>query len=248
MASISKSSLVTVTRDGYFSENISVSGTNVTSVVCIFQGDPEKNLKIETSNTNIRIYGNYKNQYKDQIIYVEKGASANLDLGLSFLQQQKIITVLNSVADVPPGKDLLQFSQDISNQYLEVTYKVFVNDLSGNSEFELEQRINNDFSFGTNFLKSYFPTLPGEIPPKFKVEDYTIYDNGKNYFVGNTFVVPGGTGNSAVISVSQVNANGNVLSISIDNPGSYTEAPTITYQYHSNTGSNLVIGLVMGTE
>lgn len=248
MSSLSKSSLVTVTRDDYFSEIIEVYGTNVNSVICNFLGNAEKKLKVETSNTIIRIYGNYTNQYKDQIIYVEKGQSANLDLGLSYLQQQKLISVVTSTSDVPPGKDLLQFTQDVDNQYLTVKYKVFVTDASGVSEFDIEQRINNDFSFGTNFLKSYFPSIPGEVPPKFKVIDYVIYESGKNYFVGNTFTVPGGTGNSAIISVSSVNANGNVLNISIDYSGSYSESPTITYQYHSNTGSNLVIGLVMGVE
>lgn len=247
MASISKSSLVSVTRDQVFSDTITVSGTNVTGVSCVFLGDPESNLTIQTTTSSITIYGNYTNQYKDQIIFVEKGGSANFDLGIDFLKQQRLISVVKSISEVPFGKELLEFTQDVRDG-ITVNFKVYVNDDSGTSEFDVTQTINNDFSFGTNFLKSYYPLLPGEREPKFKVKDYTIYDNGKNYFVGNTFVVPGGTGTSAVLSVTQVNVNGNVLTLSIENPGSYTQEPTITYEYTSNTGSNLVIGLVMGVE
>lgn len=247
MSSLSKSSLVSVTRDQIFSDFITVSGANVTGVSCVFLGDPENNLKIQTTTTSVAIYGNYTNQYKDQIIFMEKGGSANLDLGIDFLKQQKIISVVKSTSEVPPGKDLLEFTQDVRDG-ITVNFKVYVNDDSGTSEFDITQTINNDFSFGTNFLKSYYPLLPGEREPKFKVEDYTIYDNGKNYFVGNTFIVPGGTGTSAILSVTEVNSNGNVITISIDNPGSYTKEPTVTYEYTSNTGSNLVIGLVMGVE
>lgn len=247
MASLSKTSLTTITREQVFSDTITVSGTNITGVSCVFLGDPESNLTIQTTTTSVTIYGNYTNQYKDQIIFMEKGGSANFDLGIDYLKQQRIIFVVKSTSEVPSGKDLLEFTQDVRNG-ITVNFKVYVNDDLGTSEFDVTQTINNDFSFATNFLKSYYPLLPGEREPKFKVENYTIYDSGKNYFVGNTFVVPGGTGTSAILSVTEVNSNGNVISLSIDNPGSYTQEPTVTYEYTSNTGSNLVIGLLMGVE
>lgn len=66
----------------------------------------------------------------------------------------------------------------------------------------------------------------------------TITAPGTAYAVGNTFTATGGTGTSAVLTVSTVDTNGNVTGVSITTAGDYTALPTVTDNpFTSNTGS-----------
>jgi hypothetical protein len=83
-----------------------------------------------------------------------------------------------------------------------------------------------------------------------KVVSATIYQPGTGYAVGNTFTATGGTGTSAVLTITTVNAQGNVTGISITTAGDYTALPTLLINpFTSNTGSgtgftaNLSIGV-----
>jgi len=83
-----------------------------------------------------------------------------------------------------------------------------------------------------------------------KVVSATITAAGTGYAAGNTFTATGGTGTSAVLTVTTVNANGNVTAVSITVAGDYTALPTLTNNpFTSNTGSgtgftaNLAIGV-----
>lgn len=63
----------------------------------------------------------------------------------------------------------------------------------------------------------------------FKVVYASIYSPGVNYRVGDTLTIVGGTGLSiATLLVNQVSSNGEVVSVSISNSGSYTVLPNLT--------------------
>lgn len=70
------------------------------------------------------------------------------------------------------------------------------------------------------------------------VTGVAITANGTGYAVNQTFTATGGTGTSAVLKVTSVNANGNVTGVSISTAGDYTIIPTMTNNpFTSNTGS-----------
>jgi len=71
-----------------------------------------------------------------------------------------------------------------------------------------------------------------------KVVAVTITAAGTGYETGNTFTATGGTGTSAVLTVDDVDGNGNVLAVSITIAGDYTAVPTLVNNpFTSNTGS-----------
>lgn len=83
-----------------------------------------------------------------------------------------------------------------------------------------------------------------------KVVSATITAAGTGYAVGNTFTATGGTGTSAVLTITTVDGNGNVTAVSITTAGDYTVLPTLENNpFTSNTGSgtgftaNLAIGV-----
>ena len=81
-------------------------------------------------------------------------------------------------------------------------------------------------------------TAPATVTANGKVVSATIYKSGTGYGTGNTFTLSGGTGTSAVLTVTSVNAQGNVTGISITTAGDYTALPTLgNNPCTSNTGS-----------
>ena len=81
-------------------------------------------------------------------------------------------------------------------------------------------------------------TTPATVATNASVTGTAITANGSGYRVGNTFTATGGTGTSAVLTVTSVNANGNVTGVSISTAGDYTVLPTVTNNpFTSNTGS-----------
>lgn len=81
-------------------------------------------------------------------------------------------------------------------------------------------------------------TAQASVTPNVKVVSVTIVKPGYGYAVGNTFTATGGTGNSAVLYVTSVDANGNVTGVSITNAGNYTQIPTQNLNpFTSNTGT-----------
>jgi hypothetical protein len=66
----------------------------------------------------------------------------------------------------------------------------------------------------------------------------TITAAGTGYAVGNTFTATAGSGTAAILTITTVNASGNVTGVSITTPGAYTALPTLTNNpFTSNTGS-----------
>ena len=71
-----------------------------------------------------------------------------------------------------------------------------------------------------------------------KVVAATITAAGEGYAVGNTLTATGGTGTSAVLTVDEVNEDGNITAVSITTVGDYTAVPTLEDNpFTSNTGS-----------
>jgi hypothetical protein len=83
-------------------------------------------------------------------------------------------------------------------------------------------------------------TTPATAVANAAVVGVTITAPGTGYEVGNTFTATGGTGTSAVLTVDDVDVNGNVTSITITTAGDYTVVPTVTDNpFTSNTGSGI---------
>jgi hypothetical protein len=83
-------------------------------------------------------------------------------------------------------------------------------------------------------------TTPATATANAGVVGVTITAAGTGYAAGNTFTATGGTGTSAVLTVTTVNANGNVTGVSITTVGDYTVVPTVTDNpFTSNTGSGV---------
>ena len=97
-------------------------------------------------------------------------------------------------------------------------------------------------------------TTQAEVTTNASVTGAAITANGTGYAVGNTFTATGGTGTSAVLTVSSIDANGNVTGVSITTAGDYSIIPTMTNNpFTSNTGSgtgftaSLTLGLLKVT-
>ena len=81
-------------------------------------------------------------------------------------------------------------------------------------------------------------TTPATATANAGVVGVTITAAGTGYAAGNTFTATGGTGTAAVLTVTTVNASGNVTGVSITTVGDYTVVPTVTNNpFTSNTGS-----------
>jgi hypothetical protein len=69
-----------------------------------------------------------------------------------------------------------------------------------------------------------------------KTVGVTITAAGTGYLTGQVFTATGGTGTATTLTVSTVNANGNVTAVSITQAGDYTALPTLTNNpFTSNT-------------
>ena len=83
-----------------------------------------------------------------------------------------------------------------------------------------------------------------------KTVSATITAAGTGYVQGDVFTATGGTGTSTTLTVSTVNANGNVTAVSITAVGDYTALPTLTNNpFTSNTsvgGRGFTATLSMG--
>ena len=65
-----------------------------------------------------------------------------------------------------------------------------------------------------------------------------IYAPGTGYSNGNVMTVTGGTGTSANLTVSNVDANGNILAVTISTAGNYSVIPTLNANpFTSNTAT-----------
>jgi hypothetical protein len=81
-------------------------------------------------------------------------------------------------------------------------------------------------------------TTPATATANATLVGVTITAPGTGYEVGNTFTATGGTGTSAVLTVDDVDVNGNVVAVTITTAGDYTVVPTVTNNpFTSNTGS-----------
>lgn len=83
----------------------------------------------------------------------------------------------------------------------------------------------------------------------FKMVQMLVSAGGSNYRVGDVLVVGGGVGISASATVTLVGNIGNVLTVSMTNPGSYTTLPTMTGVNTSVTpggGTGCTLDLVAG--
>lgn len=83
----------------------------------------------------------------------------------------------------------------------------------------------------------------------FKIVQVSVSANGINYRVGDTLVVSGGVGISASVVVNTVGNNGNVLTVSLVNGGSYVTLPTMVDVSTSATpsgGTGCTLNLVAG--
>jgi hypothetical protein len=83
-------------------------------------------------------------------------------------------------------------------------------------------------------------TVAAVVGANVKVVSATIKTPGTGYFVGNTFTATGGSGTTALLTVTSVNANGNVTGVSISTAGGYTSVPVANDNpFTSNTGSGI---------
>jgi hypothetical protein len=163
MATLSKESLVTVTRYQNFTDNIDIIPTGtVTEVTCVSEGQQDSGISISSSLSSITISGVNKDiPWNDIGIYVEKGSSDLLET------PKQVIGISN----IPPGKDLISYSQDLKQQVIKnynVTVKESVSS-EGEEEpppspeevitnFVVTQTIVNDWSSGTTFVRNYYGT------------------------------------------------------------------------------------------
>ena len=166
MATLSKESLVTVTRYQNFTDSIEIIPTGtVTEVTCVSEGQQDSGITISTSLGSITISGINKDVPWDDIgIYVEKGSSDLLET------PKQVIGTSN----IPPGKDLISYSQDLKDQIIKnynVVVKESVTPEAPEGEeapppsaeevitnFVVTQTIVNDWSSGTTFVKNYYGT------------------------------------------------------------------------------------------
>lgn len=155
MATLSKETLVTVTRYQNFTDSIEITPTGtVTEVTCVSQGQQDSGITISTSLSSITISGlNRDVPWDDIALYVEKGSSDKLET------PRRVV----GTGNIPPGKDLISYAQDLKNQIVK-TYNITVKEEDPLTfeetvtNFTVTQTISNDWSSGTQFVRNYYGT------------------------------------------------------------------------------------------
>jgi hypothetical protein len=160
MASVSPTEIVSVIRQNYFNDTITISGENVINVSCVAEGGKDSGITIITSTSSIEIFGNYfDTNYEDQASFVNKGSSNILEEPTNVIGP---IWGPNSL--VPPNKELYDFDQDITPDRIQNYIVTVTEEPEPESmqyvvtNFIVFQRILNDWSSGTIALKEYYGT------------------------------------------------------------------------------------------
>lgn len=138
-----------VDRYQYFSTTISFSSSDanvsITSAKCV-KNFVDANVVVSNGTSSVTISGAHWTGFNsDEVKYVEKGSS-------DLLQTP---TVLNSIGNTPPNKDVYEVNQD-PTEGITRTYTVTVTYTGGSSNFNYSQYVRNDVTVGYNFLRNYY--------------------------------------------------------------------------------------------
>ncbi len=311
-----------VTREEVFTHSVAITGTNVVSVECFTQGNPEENINVVVDQVNkiVTVSGNYSNVFYDEIVYIEPNKGVELEIveeyvsdgnrlqySLPYVLQPRNVFVLDNgnvstnyvvyseekrlvfnnyipkgnviqfyldkpkdvllkedgvtvvnnrsaiIQNIQRDKLLLSFKEDVAQSatvqfIIRITEEIILN-FPQVRETILYQQVNNEFFGGTNFINEFYPSEY----VSYKVIGTEIYGPGLNFFGGETYNIESPSGANASIRVSDVDIDGRVLNIAIDNPGSFdvniTSSLYLTYNLFSQfSSSNLVVGIVLGKE
>lgn len=154
MATVSPLILSPVVRSNFFTQTLTVSGANVTSVVCTAVGQKDSGITIASDTSQVTISGRYLDVGFDDVSkYVEKGSS-------NLLETPKVVIGVNNV---PKNKELYEFNQDLKDNILK-EYEISIEEeiLLGSpvtTTVTVTQYIQNDWSFGKTFLDGYFENV-----------------------------------------------------------------------------------------
>lgn len=151
MATVTPLIISPVVRQNYFSESVTVVGANVVSVTCTAVGGKDSGISISSGLSQVTISGRYLDtSFDDVSIYVEKGSS-------NLLESPKSVV---GVGNVPAGKELYEFNQDLKDDILKeysivITEELVLGTLTTTTA-TVSQYLKNDWTFGKDFMDGYF--------------------------------------------------------------------------------------------